>query len=183
MSRWAPAWDSDRYAAAFGEVQEHIAAGDTYQVNLTGFATAETTVQPFEHFLKHSRENPVPFASFLRVDGVAISSHSPERLLRIVGDRAETGPIKGTIARTPNSRVELQASEKDRAEHLMIVDLCRNDLGRRAITGSVRVAGLMEPLEVRGIDHLVSRIEARVRPGGRSLLRPNRFPQRVPSTP
>lgn len=167
-----PAW----HASAVDRIQQRLRAGDTYQVNLTGFATAETTAHPFEQFLKHSMENPVPFAAYLRIDGVAISSHSPERLLRIVGDRAETAPIKGTIARAPNSRMELRTSEKDRAEHLMIVDLCRNDLGRRAVTGSVRVADLMEPLEVRGIDHLVSRIEARVRPGGRGGLLDSLFP-------
>ena len=161
-----PAW----HATAVQRIREHLHAGDTYQVNLTGLATAETSVPPFEHFLRHSLENPVPFGACLRICGVTITSHSPERLLRIEGDRAETAPIKGTIARSEDSRHLLRASEKDRAEHLMIVDLCRNDLGRRAVTGSVHVTELLEPLALRGIDHLVSRIEARVRPGGRGGL-------------
>ena len=167
-----PAW----HATAVQRIREHLHAGDTYQVNLTGLATAETSVPPFEHFLRHSLENPVPFGACLRICGVTITSHSPERLLRIEGDRAETAPIKGTIARSEGSRHLLRASEKDRAEHLMIVDLCRNDLGRRAVTGSVHVTELLEPLALRGIDHLVSRIEARVRPGGRGGLLDSLFP-------
>ena len=168
--------DPDWHADAITQIREHLVAGATYQVNLTGFASASTSVLPFEHFLRHSTENPVAFASFLRIDGASISCHSPERLLRIHGDQAQTGPIKGTIKSSADSRAELVASEKDRAEHLMIVDLCRNDLGRRAQPGSVQVTGLMEALEVRGIDHLVSRIEARVRPGARGGLFDSMFP-------
>jgi anthranilate/para-aminobenzoate synthase component I len=167
-----PAWHAESVAA----IQRHLRAGDVYQVNLTGFATAETDTDPFEHFLRHAQINPVAFAAYLRIDGRSITSHSPERLLRIRGVRAETAPIKGSMARRPGSDERLRASEKDRAEHLMIVDLCRNDLGRRAVTGSLRVDALMEPLEVRGIDHLVSRISAEVRPGGRGGLLDALFP-------
>lgn len=159
---------------AMRRIREHLLAGDTYQVNLTGFATAESDEDPFMHFLRHSTENPVAFGAYIRTNDATITSHSPERLLSVRGDRAQTAPIKGT-ARAPEASA-LRASAKDRAEHLMIVDLCRNDLGRRALTGSVRVAGLMEPLEVRGIAHLVSRIEARVRPGARGALLDSLFP-------
>ena len=168
--------DEEWHADAIRQIREALVEGSTYQVNLTGFASAETSVSPFEHFLKHSMENPVAFAAFLRTDGASISCHSPERLLRIVGDRAQTAPVKGTMERSDDSRARLVASAKDRAEHLMIVDLCRNDLGRRARAGSVQVAGLMETLEVRGIDHLVSRIEARVRPGAAGGLLDSMFP-------
>jgi para-aminobenzoate synthetase component 1 len=168
--------DEDWHSDAILQIREALVAGDTYQVNLTGFASAETTVCPFEHFLRHSAENPVAFGAFLRTCGVSISCHSPERLLRIDGDRARTAPVKGTIERSANSKARLVASAKDRAEHLMIVDLCRNDLGRRARPGSVQVTGLMETLEVRGIDHLVSRIEARVRSGAGGGLLDSMFP-------
>ncbi len=168
--------DQDWHSDAILRIREALVAGETYQVNLTGFASAETTVRPFEHFLKHSAENPVAFAAFLRTEGISISCHSPERLLRIDGDRAQTAPVKGTIARSDDSKARLVASAKDRAEHLMIVDLGRNDLGRRARPGSVEVTSLMETLEVRGIDHLVSRIEARVRPGAGGGLLDSMFP-------
>lgn len=167
-----PAW----HAAAVEAIQRYQRAGETYQVNLTGFARAETQADPFEHFLKHAEANPVAFGAYLRIDGCSISSHSPERLLRVQGNRAETAPIKGSMARSPGSGARLRASAKDRAEHLMIVDLCRNDLGRCARTGSVEVDGLLEPLEVRGIDHLVSRIRAEVRPGGRGGILDALFP-------
>jgi para-aminobenzoate synthetase component 1 len=168
--------DPDWHRAAVDSIQSYLRAGEAYQVNLTGFASAATETDPFEHFLKHAAENPVAFGSYLHVDGRSITSHSPERLLRITGRRAETAPIKGSIARSPGSGNRLRTSEKDRAEHLMIVDLCRNDLSRRAVTGSVRVDGLMEPLGVLGIDHLVSRISAEVRAGGRGGLLDSLFP-------
>jgi anthranilate/para-aminobenzoate synthase component I len=168
--------DEDWHADAILRIRDALVAGESYQVNLTGFASAETTVHPFEHFLKHSSENPVSFAAFVRTSGASISCHSPERLLRIDGDRAQTAPIKGTIERSDKSKARLVASAKDRAEHLMIVDLCRNDLGRRARPGSVEVASLMEPLQVRGIDHLVSRIVASVRPGAAGGLLDSMFP-------
>lgn len=169
-------FDREWHASAVAAIQAQLRAGESYQVNLTGFASAETGADPFEHFLNHSRQDPVAFASFLTVKGRSISSHSPERLLRIRGDRADTAPIKGTTAAGQGSRGRLRASEKDRAEHLMIVDLCRNDLGRRACDGSVEVAALMEALRVRNIDHLVSRIECRVRPGARGALLDSMFP-------
>lgn len=168
--------DPDWHAGSVARIHEHLRAGETYQVNLTGFASARTGMDPFEHFLKHGAENPVAFAAYLHVDGHTVTSHSPERLLRLAGRRAETAPIKGSIARAPGSDSRLRTSEKDRAEHLMIVDLCRNDLARRAVTGSVRVDGLMESLGVRGIDHLVSRISAEVREGGRGGLLDALFP-------
>lgn len=167
-----PGW----HASAVDRIREHLEAGDSYQVNLTGWATARTAARPFEHFLRHSAANPVEFAAFLVIEGRSISCHSPELLLRVEGDHAETAPIKGTIAREAGSGARLRASEKDRAEHLMIVDLCRNDLGRRARTGTVRVEELMGQLEVRGIDHLVSRISARLRPEAAGGLLDSLFP-------
>ncbi|RKZ16262.1 aminodeoxychorismate synthase, component I [bacterium] len=168
--------DPDWHGQAVRRIQEHLRAGETYQVNLTGFASAESVADPFEHFLRHSSQNPVAFASFLRIDGRSISSHSPERLLRIRGNQADTAPVKGTLPFTSDSATRLRESEKNRAEHLMIVDLCRNDLGRRAVSSSVRVAGLMEALQVRGIDHMVSRIQAEVRPHARGALLDSMFP-------
>ena len=167
-----PAW----HRRAMERIRTHLLAGDAYQINLTGFATAETSQDPFIHFLRHSAANPVPFAAYIMVDQCAVTSHSPERLLRIQGPTAETAPIKGTLPDGPTAGRDLRASEKDRAEHLMIVDLCRNDLGRRARTGSVEVRGLMEELRVQGVVHLVSRIRAEVRPGAGGALLDALFP-------
>jgi anthranilate/para-aminobenzoate synthase component I len=164
------------HRSAMERIRSHLRAGDSYQVNLTGFATAETDASPFIHFVNHGQENPVAFGAYLQVGNAAISSHSPERLLRVKDGIAETAPIKGTVAAAAGADRALRASSKDRAEHLMIVDLCRNDLGLRAESGAVRVADLMETIELRGIVHLISRIQARVRLGGRAGLLDSMFP-------
>jgi para-aminobenzoate synthetase component 1 len=147
---------------AVTRIQRHLRVGDAYQVNLTGFASARCDLDPFAAFLDQSRRNPVAFAAFLRTEEAAISSHSPELLLRLHGDRAETAPIKGTTAEGPGDAESLAASPKDTAEHIMIVDLCRNDLGISADYGSVEVSALMEPMRLARLVHLVSRIEARI---------------------
>ena len=105
-----------------------------------------------------------------------ITSHSPERLLRLTGDEAETSPIKGTRATGPGDTARLVASSKDRAEHVMIVDLCRNDLGIHADYGSVRVSAFMDPLRLSGLIHLVSRIQATARGKARAHLLHDLFP-------
>ncbi|HKK72882.1 MAG TPA: anthranilate synthase component I family protein [Candidatus Krumholzibacteria bacterium] len=162
-------FDRDWHRDAVGVVREHLLRGDVYQINLTGFARAESSVDPFEGFRREARGNPTPLAAYLRLEGATITSHSPERLLRRRGDRVSTGPIKGTA---PAGSVDaLRASEKDRAEHVMIVDLCRNDLGRIARPGTVRVDPLMATLRARGLIHLVSDVHARLVPSrGHELL-------------
>ncbi len=93
---------------------------------------------------------PAPYGALIEADGVTVISGSPERFLASVGDRVETRPIKGTRPRTPGGAEELAAADKDAAEHLMIVDLERNDLGRVAETGSVRVDELGYVVELPG---------------------------------
>jgi para-aminobenzoate synthetase component 1 len=140
------------YLARVERIGEYIAAGDVYQVNLTQRFSTRTAVRPVELFRRLCRVNPAPFASYLAWDDKAVLSASPERFLDVRGRHVVTQPIKGTRPRVgdpvldPVRRDELMASEKDRAELNMIVDLLRNDLGRVCRFGSVRVlsAGALE---------------------------------------
>jgi para-aminobenzoate synthetase component I len=120
---------------------------------------------------------PAPYGALIEGDGVTVISGSPERFLALAGDRVETRPIKGTRPRTPGGALELRESAKDAAEHLMIVDLERNDLGRIAETGSVRVDDLGYIVELPGLYHKVSRVSAKPRAGlGHAALLRATFP-------
>lgn len=161
------------YEAAVRRALEYIRAGDIYQVNLSQRFEAPCPEDPFDVYLRLRSLSPAPFAAFLRFPDSAVLSSSPERLLRYTPEdrRIETRPIKGTRPRgqTPEEdeeqRRELVASEKDRAENVMIVDLERNDLGRVAEIGSVRVTGLFEAETYATVHHLVSTVEARLAEG------------------
>ncbi len=168
--------DPGHHRRAFQRIRRHLLAGDIYQANLTGFATARTEVSPWEAFLHQARLNPVPFAAYLRTEEATLTSHSPELLLQTDGERAETAPIKGTVSDEHGDWNTLQSSGKDRAEHLMIVDLCRNDLGICARPGTVEVVSFMEELKLRGLVHLVSRIQAMVPRGRQAELLGALFP-------
>ncbi len=161
------------YEAAVRRALEYIRAGDIYQVNLSQRFEAACPEDPFDVYLRLRALSPAPFAAFLRLPDCAVLSSSPERFLRCTpgNRRIETRPIKGTRPRgvTPEEdealRRELLASEKDRAENVMIVDLERNDLGRVAEIGSVRVTGLFEAETYATVHHLVSTVEARLAEG------------------
>jgi para-aminobenzoate synthetase component 1 len=160
------------YAEAVRRAQEYIAAGEVYQVNLTQrFAAPLAGLAPEEIFLRLRARNPAAFSSFLAVPGRTVVSTSPERFLRVRGRTAEMWPIKGTRPRGATAAedarlaAELAASEKDRAENLMIVDLVRNDLGRVAEFGGVRVDELFEVRAYPTVLHMVSRVSASLRAG------------------
>jgi para-aminobenzoate synthetase component I len=159
---WRRSWDDDGYAAAIEAAQDAIARGHVYQVNLVqhlrapfegdpaGLAEALASLQPLH-------------AAPLTGDGWAIVSGSPELFLARRGDLVWTKPIKGT--RPAGVHGELRESEKDAAEHVMIVDLERNDLSRVCAPGSVRWPELMAEQELAGVTHLVTTVEGRLRPG------------------
>ncbi len=161
------------YEAAVRQALEYIRAGDIYQVNLSQRFEADCPEDPFDVYLRLRALSPAPFAAFLRFPECAVPSSSPERFLRYTprDRRIETRPIKGTRPRgaTPGEddalRRELLASEKDRAENVMIIDLERNDLGRVAEIGSVQVTGLFEAETYATVHHLVSTVEARLAEG------------------
>lgn len=159
------------YLEAVERAKEYIRAGDIFQVNLSQRFDAPLTVPPYELYRRLRRVNPAPFASYLNFDGVTIVSASPERFLRLKDGLVETRPIKGTRPRgkTPVEDValarELIQSIKDRAEHVMIVDLERNDLGRVCRYGTVRVRELMILETYATVFHLTSTVEGRLREG------------------
>lgn len=165
-----PAW----HRRSVDRIHRYLRAGDAYQINLTGFASAPTTRDPWAVFTAERERNPVPFAAYLHTGSYTLTSHSPERLLRQRGRAVETAPIKGTAP--ADAGAALLASDKDRAEHVMIVDLARHDLGRSCTFGSVHVDPLFQPLALRGLTHLVSRVHGTLRPGAEAALWEDLFP-------
>ncbi|NPA24429.1 MAG: aminodeoxychorismate synthase component I [Deltaproteobacteria bacterium] len=159
------------YRAAIGKILDYIAAGDIYQVNLSQRFTVPFTGDCREFYLKFRNLSPAPFGAYLETGRHCIMSNSPERYLLIRDDYIETRPIKGTRPRGADPVAdealgrELLRSSKDRAEHLMIVDLERNDLGRVAAYGSVHVPEMMILESYANVHHMVSTVAGRVRPG------------------
>ena len=155
---WERSWSPVEYAAAVEAVRGAIGRGDVYQVNLVQHLSARFEGDPAA--LAAALAPFRPLAPYLAGDGWAIASASPELFLARRGRRAWTTPIKGT--RPLGEHVE---GEKDEAEHVMIVDLERNDLSRVCEPGSVRWPELMAERELAGVTHLVSRVEGRLREG------------------
>jgi len=175
LSRVASSWDRRDYERAFERVKAHIRAGDCYQVNLTQRFEARVQGDPWAAYLRLREINPAPFSAFLRFADAAVLSSSPEQFLRVRDGRVETKPIKGTRPRSRDPArdralaAELEASAKDRAENVMIVDLLRNDLGKVCEPGSVRVTKLFDIERFASVHHLVSTIEGRL-PRDRHVL-------------
>ena len=165
----------DQYIAAVCKIKEHIAAGDIYQANFTQQFSCQLSagLSPESVFWRLRRDHPAPFAAFIRRRADMVVSASPERFLRVEmegdGRRVEAWPIKGTRPRGASRlederlRAELRASEKDRAENVMIVDLLRNDLGRVCRYGSVEVLELCALQEHPTLFHLVSKVRGVLR--------------------
>ena len=159
----------DAYLRALSRIKDYIAAGDVYQVNLTQRFETPLPCHPYALYQRLRRRSPAPFASYLNFGNWQVVSSSPERFLRIENGRVETRPIKGTRPRgkTPAEderlRAELVASEKDRAELLMIVDLERNDLGRVCAPGSIRVDELFKVETHPTVHHLVANVSGVLR--------------------
>jgi para-aminobenzoate synthetase component 1 len=160
------------YRDAVARVVEYIRAGDIFQANLSQRFSAEFGVHPWQLYRELRARSPAPFCAYLQHEHFAVVSHSPERFLRTErAGRVETRPIKGTRprgatpARDAALAAELLASAKDRAEHVMIVDLLRNDLSRVARPGSVRVPELMALESYASVHHLVSTVTARMEGG------------------
>jgi aminodeoxychorismate synthase component I len=168
-ARLVEAPDRADYVAAIARAKEYIAAGDVYQVNLSRRFAIETDAPPPEVYLRMRAAQPVPRGCFLAGDGFAVLSNSPETFLRVRGTAIETEPIKGTRPRAADpaadaaARADLVADPKERAEHVMIVDLERNDLGRICATGSVSVPSLLRVESYATLHHLVSTVRGRLR--------------------
>jgi para-aminobenzoate synthetase component I len=158
---WERTWDTESYISAIAAVRQAIAEGDVYQVNLVQHLSAPFEGDPRGLAATLAALHPLhpePLAG----DGWTIVSASPELFLARRGHRVWTAPIKGT---RPLEDDDLRDSEKDAAEHVMIVDLERNDLSRVCEPGTVRWPGLMTEQELAGVKHLVTRVEGRLRDG------------------
>ena len=152
-------------------VKEYITAGDVFQVVLSQRLDFEPGVPAFEVYRALRTVNPSPYMYFLRMEDLQLLGSSPEMLVKVNGRALEYRPIAGTRRRGLNDpqdqqlEQELRANEKERAEHVMLVDLGRNDLGRVSEYGSVRVRDLMRVERYSHVMHLVSAIEGQLRPG------------------
>lgn len=166
--RISDSFDKKRYIAAIKKAQRYIAAGDSYQVNLSHRQSCPWDGDAWALYRRLSRVNPSPFGAFADMGDWKLVSGSPERLFSQDGDRVQTQPIAGTAPRKdggPRELAALRASVKDRAEHVMLVDLERNDLGRVCVPGSVKVTDLLAVESYSHVHHLVSRVEGRLRKG------------------
>ena len=150
------------------KAKEYIAAGDIYQVVLSQRFEADVTVEPFTVYRALRHVNPSPYMYFIRMGGVSVVGSSPEMLVRVEGSRVETHPIAGTggAAATTEEDMrlgeELKRNEKERAEHVMLVDLGRNDVGRVCEYGSVRVPQFMGLERFSHVMHLTSIVEGKL---------------------
>ena len=165
-----PNFDYASYVAAIGRIKAYIAAGDAYQVNLTQRFATPLPCPPYALYQRLRERSPAPFAAYLSFGTVQVVSSSPERFLTVRDHHVETRPIKGTRPRSTDPvedarlATELLASEKDRAELLMIVDLERNDLGRVCTYGSVKVENLWQLESHPTVHHLVATVSGTLRP-------------------
>lgn len=159
--QWRTARDDAAYERDIARVVDYIYAGDIFQANLSRRFSADLPpgFDPFAHYAHLRRVNGAPYGAFLNFGGVCLAGCSPERFLAVRGRSVETRPIKGTHV----SAEALAASEKDRAENIMIVDLLRNDLSKVCEDHSVEVEALCALETFEGLHHLVSCVRGKLR--------------------
>ena len=161
VGSWTASWTDDEHAAAVEQVRQAIARGDVYQANVVGHRSAPFSGDPLALAAAVATLPGARYRGQLDGAGWAVASASPEQLVRVQGTRITTVPIKGT----DRDRAALQASTKDRAEHVMIVDLERNDLARVTVPGSVVVEQLYDTSEWNGLWHAASTVAGELQPG------------------
>jgi anthranilate synthase component 1 len=155
----------ERYEEMVRLVKEHIVAGDVFQCVPSQRAERPTSATPLEVYRALRRVNPSPYLFLLELDGVSLVGSSPERLVACEDGRASLCPIAGTTEPTEGDVERLLSSEKDRAEHVMLVDLGRNDLSRACRAGTVHVARDMEVERFSHVSHIVSEVVGEIRDG------------------
>jgi para-aminobenzoate synthetase component 1 len=165
IGAWEPSWTEKEHAQAVRCVLAAIAEGDVYQVNVVGHASVPYNGDPLDGLTRVTTLPGARYPVVLSGAGWALGCASPETLLEVRGGRILTRPIKGTRPATAAGRRDLLASPKERAEHIMIVDLARNDLARVARTGSVRVEALYAIRRWSNLWQAESEVSARLEPG------------------
>lgn len=171
VSSFTSNFTREAFMAAVERSVEYIRAGDIFQVVPSQRLSADQGVHPFAVYRALRSINPSPYLGYLDLGPVTLVSSSPESLVKSDGKRVETRPIAGTRPRGADAEedaalaAELLADEKERAEHVMLVDLGRNDMGRVCEFGSVHVAHLMQVERYSHVMHLVSSVEGRLAPG------------------
>jgi anthranilate synthase component I len=155
--------DRARYEEMVRIAKEHIVAGDAFQVVPSQRAVRPTSATPLDVYRALRRVNPSPYLFLLELDGLALVGSSPERLVACEQGRASLVPIAGTTEPTEGDVERLLSSEKDRAEHVMLVDLGRNDLSRVCRGGTVHVARSFEVERFSHVSHLVSEVVGELR--------------------
>jgi anthranilate synthase component 1 len=148
----------EAYEEGVRAAKDSIRAGDAYQIVLSQRAERRTDVSGLSLYRALRRINPSPYHFLLELGGVSLVGSSPETLVKLEGRRASVNPIAGTTQPGAGDAEELLASEKDRAEHVMLVDLGRNDLSRVCRAGTVRVGRFLEPERYSHVTHLVSEV-------------------------
>ena len=166
-----PTTPEKQYLKDVLRVKEYIAAGDAFQVVLSQRFELKTAADPFAIYRALRRINPSPYMYFLRMGELHVAGSSPEMLVRCTGPKLDYRPIAGTRPRGKSEaedlqlEAELRADEKERAEHVMLVDLGRNDLGRVSEPGTVKVRDLMLIERYSHVMHIVSALEGRLKQG------------------
>jgi anthranilate synthase component 1 len=163
----------EAYETGVRRAKEHIRDGDAFQIVLSQRAERPTDVSALSLYRSLRRVNPSPYHFLLELGEVSLVGSSPETLVKLEGRRASLNPIAGTTAPGSGDAEHLLASEKDRAEHVMLVDLGRNDLSRVCRPGTVRVGRFLEPERYSHVTHLVSEVAGELLPerGPFDLLR------------
>ena len=155
--------DARTYEEQVRRAQTHIRDGDAFQIVLSQRAERPTEANAVALYRALRRVNPSPYLFLLELDGLALIGSSPETLVKAEGRRASLNPIAGTVPRGPGDAERLLASEKDRAEHVMLVDLGRNDLSRVCIPGTVHVERFLDVEPYSHVTHLVSQVDGELR--------------------
>ncbi|MGH2740345.1 MAG: anthranilate synthase component I family protein [Actinomycetota bacterium] len=159
----------EAYEESVRRAKEHIREGDAYQIVVSQRAERRTERSAVELYRSLRRINPSPYLFLLELDGLSLIGSSPETLVKLEGRRASVNPIAGTAGVDKGDLERLLASEKDRAEHVMLVDLGRNDLSRVCLPGSVKVERFLQPERYSHVTHLVSEVAGQVRSDVRPL--------------
>jgi len=169
-TRWTASVSEARYKAGVRRAKEYIRAGDIFQVVLSQRFERRSSAAPFGIYRALRRINPSPYMYYLDFGELSLAGASPEMLVRVEGDRIRTRPIAGTRPRGPDEaadarlEAELRADPKENAEHVMLVDLGRNDLGRVSLPGTVEVSRFLGVERYSHVMHLVSEVTGRLRP-------------------